>query len=133
MRRFFTKPDPQEFVHVVYRLNLASLDEPAVLVVAHESEAAEYEAAHDADATHKMRWETVPVHASPGRKYLAGDRMYLLSDGGPSDDAPEEASAIGIAAFFDQETARRFMNDPERVNDLYDPRLRTVVLGEPLR
>ncbi|UBH05728.1 hypothetical protein K8P10_001239 [Leucobacter sp. Psy1] len=117
------------YVHVMYEVGLETLDEPAIGVFSSETNALAYIDDHR-DVPHmELRWQSVPLHGDDVFAPKAGEIVYLVSDGGPSDGIEATyVSSVGVAAFRSREDALGFAADHRETRYVSDPRVLSMVL-----
>lgn len=123
---------PKVEVHVVYVKNTLSHEERVVRVVTSEEDAQALEVELGLTSPQTVEWETVEVLDAVKFPLEVGSTIYLLSDGGPSDDKSEEHSPNAVAAFVRRESVDEFLQDPKNHEYVVDLRIRTLLIGVPL-
>lgn len=119
-------------VQVVYVKNTETFDERVIQVVPSEEEARAIEYKLGLKAPQTIEWETVEVRDAVVHPLEHGDTLYLLSEGGPSDDEAEAHSPNAVAAFTRRESVDKFLKEPKNREYMVDLRLRTLQIGVPL-
>lgn len=120
-------------VHVVYVKNVETHEEKVIEVVAREEDARALEVRLGLAPPQAVEWETIGIRDAVEGSVESGDTIYLLSEGGPSDEAEEEEhSPNAVAAFVTRESVNEFLQDPRNHGYMVDLRLRTLRVGVPL-
>lgn len=119
-------------VHVVYVKNTETHEEKVIQVVAREEDARALETMLGLAPPQTLEWETIEIRGAIESPVESGDTIYLLSEGGPSDEAEEEHSPNAVAAFVTRESVNEFLQDPRNHEYMVDLRLRTLRVGVPL-
>lgn len=119
----------RNFVHVMYEVDLRTLDEPALGTFSSEEKALAFVNHHRGSPDTELRWQSVPLRGEKPHEPNSGELIYLVSDGGPSDDSEAtNVSAVAIAAFRSRDAANEFVANPRETRYVSDPRVLSIIL-----